>query len=93
MPGAEIFDQHVRRRDQLPGDGKAVRLLQVERQTYLVAVEEGEVAGSKALQCSGGIAADRLQADNLCTEVRQNQAGGRPHDGVAEIDDAQSGKR
>ncbi len=89
---AEVLDQHVRFADQLLEDLLAFRLLGIQRQAALVAVEHGEVQridirdvaqlGARHIAGTGA-----LHLDDVCAEPRQQlRARGASLD-VREVDD------
>ncbi|MNS54088.1 hypothetical protein D3C72_868680 [compost metagenome] len=95
---AEVLDQHVRFADQLLQDLLAFRLLGVQRERALVAVEHGEVQrvdirdvaqlGARDIARTGA-----LHLDDVCAEPRQQlRARGAGLD-VREVDDLDAVER
>ena len=70
------------------------RLLEVDGEAALVAVEIAEEPGSEAGEPPRRIALGRrLDLDDVGAEIGEHQPGARPHDGLGEFEDAQSRER
>ena len=65
-----------------------LRLLQVERDAFLVAVEQRKEARARSQQPARVVARDRFDLDHLGAQVGQHHAAGRAHHHVGELDDA-----
>ena len=87
--GPEVLGQDIGRGDELARDRHALRRFQVERDRALVAVECRKEACAGADQTPRIVAVGRrLDLDHVGAEVAENEAAARPHDHVAELDDA-----
>ncbi len=91
--GLEVLAEDVGARREADGDFATARILEIDREAQLVAVEHREEAGAGTEQASGVVAFDRLDLDHLGTQVAKDQAAGRPHHHVAEFDHSHAGKR
>jgi hypothetical protein len=91
--GLEVLADDVGGGDEAQRGLHALGLLQVERDALLVAVEGREEARARAEQAARVVALDGLDLDDLGAEVGQQQAAGRTHDHVGELDDADAGIR
>ncbi|MNS97118.1 hypothetical protein D3C72_1314410 [compost metagenome] len=91
--GRKILHQHVRRLDQLQQYRSATRILQVNGDAALVAVEIAEVTRPEALQTPRPIAVHGLDLDHVGAQVRQHHAARRPHHRVPEIQHANARQR
>ena len=91
--GRVVLQHDVGGRDQAIEQRAAIVGFQIDGDAALVAVEGREEAGCEADQASGGIATGRLDLDHVGAEIGKDQARGRPHDGVAELEHAQAGER
>ena len=84
---AEILQKHVGAGEQ-PVHGLAIfRLVEIEHDAALAAVEQREERRSHAAEAAGLVARGRLDLDDLGPELRQDHAAGRPHDHVGHLDD------
>ena len=91
--GPKIFDENVGRRDQVPRNDLALRRLEVDTNAPLVAVVHCEVTGAGAAKLTSPVTVNRLNADNISSQIGKHQAGGRPHHHVRELDDLQPVER
>ncbi len=91
--GRVVLDRHVGRRHQPVQQRAALTGFQIEGEAALIAVERAEEAGGKAGEPPGRIAADRLDLDHVGAEIGEDQPRARTHDGVAEFEHANAGKR
>ena len=91
--GSVVFQDDVGRRRQPMQQRAAFVRFQVDGDAALVAIEGGEESGGKAEQPPGGVAVRRLDLDHIGAEIGQDQARSRAHDGVAEFEHANAGKR
>jgi hypothetical protein len=93
----DVVDQGIGALRELQQRLLAGRLLQVEHDAALVAVQvEEQRAGARATAGAGGaqhVAAGRLDLDHVGTEVRQHLGRRRSHDDFGDVDDAQAGER
>ena len=90
----EVLDQDVRRFDQPQQQLFARRGLEVDGEASLVAVEVGEEAGPEPFQPAGVVPpAGAFDLVDVGPEVRQDEPGGRPHDGVPELQHLDPGER
>ena len=92
-PGLEVLAEDVGAGHQLEHDLPAARVLGVDRDALLVAVEQGEEAGAGADELSGVVAAERLDLDHLGAEVAEDDAAGGSHHHVGELDHPDAGER
>jgi hypothetical protein len=88
--GLEVLAHHVGGGDQPEHRFLALWRVQVQRQAFLVAVEQRKKAGARAEQAARVVALGRLDLDHLRAQVAQHHAAGRAHDHVGEFDDAQT---
>src|SRR5882762_3343220 len=61
-------------------------MLEVDREAFLVAVEDGEEAGAGLLEAPRVVAFERFDLDHLGAEIREHQPAGRAHHHVRELD-------
>src|SRR5262249_46729324 len=92
--GAEILDEHVGALDEPPRDGTAVRMLEVEGETALVAMREQEEDAHAVLEEIGPrpvalpqAAARRLDLDDVGAEVGEELHTRRSEQELCERDD------
>ena len=92
--GLEVLADDVGGGNQAQHGLQAFGRLQVQRQTFLVAVEHREKARARADELARGIAlaavANRFDLDDFGTQVGQHHAAGRAHHHVRELDHAQA---
>jgi hypothetical protein len=91
--GLEVLAEDVGAGDELEHDLAAARILGVDGDALLVAVEEGEEARAGAHELPRVVAAERLDLDHLGAEVAEDDPAGRPHHHVRELDHPQAGER
>ena len=72
--GLEILAEYVGAGDQLQHDLAAARVLSVDRDAHLVAVEHWEETCARADQPARVVAAQRLDLDDFGTEIAQDHA-------------------
>src|SRR6185312_14819530 len=93
-PGAEILDHDICARGEAADHRAAFGPFQIDREAALVAVEGGEKPGAEAAEPAGTVALGRrLDLDDIGAELGEHQPRGRPHDRVAELQDANAGER
>jgi hypothetical protein len=86
--GAKIFENQVGGRDQPVNYRLAFLALQIHRQAALITVEGCEKPCAKATETAGMVAPRRrLDLDDVSAELGKDQASGRPHHCVAELQD------
>jgi hypothetical protein len=85
--GAEVLRQRVSTRDELQHRLPAPGRFQVDGHALLVPVVGREETGARRNELAGVIALQRLDLDHLGAHVGKDQAAGRPHDDVTELDD------
>ena len=87
--GLEVLGHHIGRGDQLERGLLAFGGLQIQRQAFLVAVEQREKARARAQQLARGIAvaavAHGLDLDDFGAQVGQHQAAAGAHDHMGEL--------
>jgi hypothetical protein len=84
--GRIVLGQRVGAGDQLVRQRAALRVLDVDGNAALIAVEAGEEAGGKAVQAARLVAVGRgLDLDHVRPQIAQHQPTGRPHDRLAEL--------
>jgi hypothetical protein len=92
-PGPEVLDHHVGACGELAGDRHVVRVLQVERDGSLVAVDAEEVrrlaVAHRWHPGPGVVAARTLHLDHLGAEVREQHGGVRSGQDAGEVGDQQ----
>ena len=79
--------------DEFFDEASFVRGFEVDNDAALIAVESAEETRGKADQPPGRIARHRLDLDHVGAEIGEDQARARTHDGVAEFEHANVGKR
>src|SRR5690606_19643980 len=89
----EILDQHVGFPDQSAYHRLPRRHVSIDRKAALVAAVGGEEARGGPLEEPRAIALDRLDLDDVGTEVCENHSAGRTHHHLAELDDANAVQR
>ncbi len=67
--------------------------LQIDRQAALVAIEGRKESGGKAVEPAGVIAGHGLDLDHVGAEIGEDEPRRRAHDGMAELEHANAGKR
>ena len=90
---APVLDHHVGGGDQAAQHGQAFRLLQVQRQRTLVAVQVLEVAAVAVGGEHGFVGIDaggRFDADDVGAEVRQDAHAGRAGAHARQVEDAKA---
>ena len=83
--GLEVFCDHIGSGAQAARRCSAVRMLQVELNAFLVAVEHGKEPCPCPQQVAGTVALDGLHLDDLGPQVRQHHAAGGAHHHVGEL--------
>ena len=90
-PRREILNQGIRGSNQPIDDLPTFLGLEIDHHALLVAIEKGVVARAKALEPAGVITIRGLfDSDYLGAEIGQNEAAGGPHDGMGELQHAES---
>ena len=89
---AVIFDHHIRGLDQPVEDRAAVRLLEVERQAALVAVQILEIRAVAVARHIVALAR-HLDLDDVSAPVGQMPCAGGPGAGARQIEHLEAGKR
>ena len=87
-PGAAVLQQHLGLQHELARDLQVGRLLEVQRDRALAAVEAGEVLAVAAGQRwpgAHGVTLGRFDLDHLGAEIGQQHAGERPGGDLAEL--------
>ena len=91
----EVLGHYIGRGDQPQRRFLALGGLQIQRQAFLVAVEQREKARSRAQQLACGISVaavtHRLDLDDFCAQIGQHQAAARAHDHMGEFHHADAG--
>ena len=90
--GLEVLGHHVGAGSQLARHFGAGRVVQINRNAFLVAVEHREKTGTGAQQMARAVAVNRLDLDHLGAHVGQHHAASGAHDHVGEFDHAQAGQ-
>jgi hypothetical protein len=88
--GAEVLDQNVGAGRQIAGDLQPAGRFEVEADRLLAPVVHREIACARSGQAAGGVAADRLDADHLGAQAREDMARRRAHHHMGEFNDAQT---
>src|SRR5262249_36772353 len=99
--GAGVLDYHLCRFDQLEKNLAAARLLEIEADRELVAVDALEIAGERPQLVIGmkrpdlarAVAVERLDLDDLGALVGEHHGAERSGQHLREIDDAQAVER
>src|SRR5436305_6557126 len=73
---AEIFQEHVRARQQRVHGLSIGGLCEIQHNAALAAIEQREERRSHPSKAAGLVAAGRLNLDDLGTELRQDHAAG-----------------
>ena len=94
--GLEVFHHHVRAGQQFLNDPPAFRVLQVDGQALLVAVEvqvsHRHSVGART-EVAGAVALQRLQLDHFRAHVAQHLRAKRPGEHLGEVQHLVTGKR
>src|SRR4029079_8708907 len=91
---AEILDQHIGTRDQLPGKGKPLGRLHVELQAFLVAVERRKKPRPRTRQPPCVVAlAYRLDLDDVGAEITKHETAAWTHHHVGELNNTHASER
>ena len=95
---AEVLDHHVALLDELEEELLAFRLLQVDDDAALVAVQADEIGGLAVLEGDAPAArevaeAGRLELDHLGAEIGEHGRAERTCEGVREVEDFDVFKR
>ena len=85
--GLEVLRHHVGGCGQLAGHLQRFWVAQIQRNAFLVAVEHGEEARTRAEQVAGAVALHGLDLDDLGPQIRQHHAACGAHDHVGEFND------
>lgn len=86
----EVLYHHVDRSAQPRRHRLSTALVQIERQAFLVAVEQRKKPRAGPEQLPSAITAQGLHLDHFGTKIGQDHAAGRPHDHVAKFDHPQT---
>ncbi len=90
---AKILQEHLGALQQ-PVHGVAIlRLLEIQHDAALAAVEQRKERRPHAAEGPGLVAGGRFDLDHLRAQLREDHAAGRAHDHVGHLDDAHACKR
>jgi hypothetical protein len=89
----EVLGHDVGGRHELQRRGVPGRVLHVDRDALLVAVERREKAGARTGEPARVVAVDRLDLDDFGAEVGEHESARRTHHHVHELDDADARQR
>ncbi|MET3249264.1 hypothetical protein ABIE53_006074 [Burkholderia sp. OAS925] len=84
----EVLAEDVRAAQQLVHDFEPARIFNVDGNAFLVAVEGAEETRTRTAERARAVAGDRLDLDDLRTQVREHHAAGRAHHHVGHLDHA-----
>jgi hypothetical protein len=83
--GSEVLNDHIRRLNQLANHLESFCALQIHRDASLIAIEVAEIAGTKPFQTARPVTLQRLDLDDVSTQVSQDHAAGRTHDRMTKV--------
>ena len=91
--GREILHQYVGARDELHRKRPTSLAFDINGETAFVAVEEIEVSRAKTRQCPGPFTFHRFDLDYRGAQIGEQQCAARSHDGMTELNDADTLQR
>ena len=86
----EVLAEDIRRRNEPQHDLQPARILHVDGEALLVAVEHPEEARAGTAQRARAVARDRFDLDDLRAEIGEQHPAGRTHHHVRHLDHARA---